>query len=1277
MKIQTKIASIIFTLVLVTGSVAITLNYIISKQMIEKDIYHPLEMTARSRAHHIETWLNKEIEAVKTFATSKIFLDVFTTQNFTPVLHRIKTLIIDYANISQIRVLDKQGHVVISSHSKIDLIGNAEIFTNGKEKVYIRDMHISPITETKVISISVPILIKDEFAGILIVNLEVEAELYKILLLRYGKTIDIYLINKEGYMITPSRFMENTFLKLQVDTLESKKCLERSANQIKKNKIDSYEDYRGELVIGTHVMIEQTRWCLLAEIDEKEALESVNKLISLMLLFFIILLVVSGILAFFTAKSITGPLVKLHRRSKEIEKGNWNYLVTVETQDEIGQFSRAFDSMTARLKNAQDELQHQQEQLEIQVIERTSELFQRLQEIELQKIKMQNLALNLEETNERLTAEIKERKRTEQILLRFRAALDNSADAIFIIDRQAMKFIDMNKMAYESIGYSYEELLALGPQDIKPYFTKAQLAAKFDEIIHSQCQEILETTHQRKDGSEFPVEIFLQSLKFEECYLLISSVRDMSERKQAKEILQKERNKLLNILNAIPSGVYIINQLGDIEYINPILEQEFGLINGRKCYAYLYDKTNICSFCKNDEVFAGKAVRWEWYSPKNQKYYDIYDTPIQNTDGNISKLSIFHDITEIKQAEIALIEQMERQKALLDSIPAFVYFKDRQLNCIAANQTLANMLNINPEDFAGKTDCDFFPTEDAEHYRQSDLQVMESGKPIYNLEELFQSQDGQQRYVLTTKVPYRDANGVVIGMVGTSLNITERKQAEIALIQAKEEADSANHAKSEFLANMSHEIRTPMNAIIGFSDILAAKITDKQQKNHLKSIQTAAKSLLTLINDILDLSKIEAGRLEIQYEPVNLQVVLPELQQIFSLKIAEKNLEFILEIDKNLPLALRLDETRLRQILLNLIGNAIKFTDSGYIKVCANQVSLDNVHNQIDLILVVEDSGIGIPIKQQTLVFESFRQQDGQNTRKYGGTGLGLTITKRLVEMMKGKILLQSSPGKGSRFEVTLQNVEILNISTNREPEPLFDLNKITFEKGQILVVDDSESNRDLVKEYLSFVNLEVIRAENGHQALQFAQKYHPALILMDIRLPEMDGYQVTTHLKNNPNTANIPIIALTASVALNERAKTQAHGFDGFLAKPINISELLAELSRYLTHKMDSKISEVVTSVVDNTLNPETITDLPQLRNQLQQKVMPLWEEINIMMEMILVAELAELMITLGNKYNIPIFIHYGELLKESAQTFDIPYIEENIAKLPALLKPLMIDEK
>ena len=633
---------------------------------------------------------------------------------------------------------------------------------------------------------------------------------------------------------------------------------------------------------------------------------------------------------------------------------------------------------------------------------------------------------------------------------------------------------------------------------------------------------------------------------------------------------------------------------------------------------------------------------------------------------------------QLNEANAALQESEKRYADLYDNSPDMYVSVDANTALVLqCNQTLVNKLGYSKSHIIGRPIFEVYHPDCMEKVKTAFQSFVKTGE-VHNAELQLKHQDGSKIEVNLNVTSVRDENGNILYSRSCWIDITERKRTESQLEQyrchlekAKETAELANQAKSIFLANMSHEIRTPMNAVIGFSDILASEITDKKQKSYLNSIQTAGKSLLTLINDILDLSKIEAGRLDIQYEPVNPQLIFSELQQIFSLKMAEKRLEFMMEIDENLPSALFLDETRLRQVLLNLIGNAVKFTDSGYIKLCANQKAYTN---HIDLILAVADSGIGIPSDQQTLIFESFKQQDGQSTRQYGGTGLGLAITNRLVEMMKGHITVDSSPGNGSRFEITLRQVKIATTSPDARQDNTFYLNNITFEKDPVLVVDDIEYNRHLIDEYLSAANLEVISAENGQQALLLAEEYHPALILMDLRMPEMNGYEACRHLKDNPNTVNIPVIALTASVALNEKAKTEAYGFDGFLAKPVNVSELISELSHYLKYT-NKAVADVPQTTVDWSLNLEKIVNLPELRNQLKQKVMPVWKKTNIILEMGIIAELAEQMIELGNEYHIPVFIHYGEPLLESTQNFDIAYIQKALKEFPVLVKPLGIE--
>jgi signal transduction histidine kinase/DNA-binding NarL/FixJ family response regulator/HAMP domain-containing protein len=499
------------------------------------------------------------------------------------------------------------------------------------------------------------------------------------------------------------------------------------------------------------------------------------------------------------------------------------------------------------------------------------------------------------------------------------------------------------------------------------------------------------------------------------------------------------------------------------------------------------------------------------------------------------------------------------------------------------------------------------------------------------------------------------------GVAAMTSQVIQVELTKETLVLAKQEAETATIAKSEFLANMSHEIRTPLNAVTGFSELLTSIVIDKKQKSYLNSIKTAGRSLLTLINDILDLSKIEAGRVEINLSPVNIYRLVSEIEQIFKIEVHERNLEFIIEWDQELPTTLILDETRVRQVLFNLVGNAVKFTKKGYIKLSVKMINDPDDTKVIDLAISIEDTGIGIKQTDQTKIFNSFEQQSNQDINKYGGTGLGLTITKRLVELMDGHVELKSTLSKGSTFTIHLNQVKIASSEAPVIVTESLKIDQISFESSMILIVDDIDSNRKLLKELLEKTKIKVVTAQNGQEAILMAIEFKPDLILMDIRMPVMNGIDATIELKKNPETKNIPVIALTASAALHDKEKMKEIGMEGYLTKPIRISQLLTELSRFLEYKRKEKKIE---KQVDHS--PEKINFLSVLVTVLRDEILP--EVDNNLKGAISIKNIEEVknhIKELGITHNVHSLVQCSEKLDEFVENFDVAGIKHALIEL------------
>jgi two-component system sensor histidine kinase/response regulator len=504
-------------------------------------------------------------------------------------------------------------------------------------------------------------------------------------------------------------------------------------------------------------------------------------------------------------------------------------------------------------------------------------------------------------------------------------------------------------------------------------------------------------------------------------------------------------------------------------------------------------------------------------------------------------------------------------RALIDNVPDFMYVKDARSCFVVANASLAKSMGVtSPADLLGKTDFDFYPKRLANQYYEDEQLVIRKKKVLFEHEEDSTNSDGNRIALLTTKVPLFDRNGQVIGIAGVGRDITERQRVEHEMQRAKEAAEAASKAKSEFLANMSHEIRTPLNGVMGMTDLALDTELTPEQRDYLETVKSSSDALLTVINDILDFSKIEAGKIDLESVDFNLRDSLESTLKTVAIRADEKGLELLCEVAPEVPEVVCGDSTRLRQVVINLVGNAIKFTDSGEIAVKVQMKSREA--NECELHFTVSDTGVGIPEEKRELIFAPFSQADTSTTRKYGGTGLGLTISTRLVEMMGGKIWVESEIGRGSQFHFTarlgLTDAKEIKIGSIAPPEIL--------RGARVLIVDDNRTNRRILEGMLGRWEMVSVSVEEGQEALDALSGARAAgqpfsLILTDMHMPEMDGFTLVEQIRKRPELATATIMMLTSAGHRGDAARCQELGIAAYLLKPIRQSELREAIARVL----------------------------------------------------------------------------------------------------------------
>ncbi len=562
---------------------------------------------------------------------------------------------------------------------------------------------------------------------------------------------------------------------------------------------------------------------------------------------------------------------------------------------------------------------------------------------------------------------------------------------------------------------------------------------------------------------------------------------------------------------------------------------------------------------------------------------------------------------------------------------------------------------------------------DGESAEQLDSVLRKQGY-VVGFETRLQRKDGVSGWFSISARSHSDSFGNILYLEGSLLDITERREKETAQ-RERETAEAASRTKSEFMANMSHEIRTPINAILGFTDLLGALITDPKQKNYLDSIKSSGKNLMALLSDILDLSKIEAGKMEIKYGPVRLRSLFREIGQIFSLHFTQKELEFIVDISTGIPEYLMLDEVRIRQVLFNLIGNALKFTESGYVKLSASHESVQD-EESINLILRIEDTGPGIHPTAQKDIFNSFTQQSGRNAKLYEGSGLGLSISKNLAERMGGSIAVESTPGAGSIFTVCIPGVAVCPEGVHVETRNPVDRELTALGSGTILVADDLDVNRNLIREFINGERIRILEADNGRSAIELAQKYRPDLILMDIKMPIMDGFEASAQLKSNPVTSGIPVIAVTASGMKEERDRILRSPFDDHLFRPFNRRALLELMGRFIGcgRREDIPTPEAPKACLivkeSEALSGGGI--IPEIQRMLRNELMRQWEEARRRQRITEIEEFANRIKAVGDDHQIHLLSKFGESLLFHVSGFDIESIQVTMESYPALVATL-----
>ncbi|MHC4624266.1 MAG: ATP-binding protein [Planctomycetota bacterium] len=790
----------------------------------------------------------------------------------------------------------------------------------------------------------------------------------------------------------------------------------------------------------------------------------------------------------------------------------------------------------------------------------------------------------LEGANRKLKAAVKQMRAHKQQLEAAYAKLQAREQQLKAANQQLRAHEQQLEAANQQLEAREQQLRAAN-QQLRAH--EQQLEAANQQLEAREQQ--LRAANQQLKAHEQQLEAANQQLQAREQQLRAANQQLRAHEEQLRRSNRdlEERIKDLNCLYGVANSIQKRGSMDDVfrdvleliasSWHHPDITRAKIRFDGRQYFAEPFQETR---WKLASDIVVGGEKRGSVEMYYLEEHPELDDGPFVKEERNLINgiARALSEAAERKQAEESLAQEHNLLRTLIDNLPDFIYIKDVDSRFTACNAAVSNFMGAKtPGELMGKSDFDYYPHEQASEYFADEQQIIESGRPMLDKVEPNAGSTGKVRWILTSKLPLRDGHGKVVGIVGISRDVTERKEAEQRLQEAKEAAEFANKAKSQFLANMSHEIRTPLNAIIGISKTLGRYNTNNlipKQLEGLDVVHRSSQRLLMLINGILDLSKIESGKMEVKLRPFSVDALIAGIRSMAESINDKSEVDFVVQKSDSVPKAVVADAQKLHEILTNIISNSVKFTDRG-------QIILKIYVEQNRLYFAVSDTGIGIDEKDIGRIFDEFTQVDSSTTRKYPGTGLGLAISKKMVELLGGEIKAGSKIGEGTTmtFYVPLRTPQyregdnvtaeaeyrwaregraaVKPLGVRRPPEFL----------AKILIAEDDEFSRAAIRMMLAG-HYQLIFARDGREVVEKYFSVGPDVVLMDIMMPVVDGYEAFDEITNKSTGPTVPIIALTAKAMKDDRDELLAYGFTDYIPKPIDDEALIKTIEKHLADR-------------------------------------------------------------------------------------------------------------